>query len=94
MADLLEWVIPRIMDQWEEFADALHYETPITQSIKQKQHYDPQKCCRELFKDWLVSDRGDKPKEWSTVLKKLKEIGLEEGIIEEIATNVMELHKS
>ena len=42
------------------------------------------KCCKELFKNWLATDNGVKPKIWRTLLDKLKEIEELYGVTEDI----------
>ena len=91
MADLQELVIPKIMDRWEDLADALHYDDPTIRSIKQQENNNTRRCCKEFFRDWLRSNRGDGPKQWSTLLKKLNNLELEQGIIDGITTKVKEL---
>ena len=85
MFDLTKLVIPKIMDKWEYIAEALRYDLTIIQTIKEKGREDPKRCCRELFKDWLITDNGAKagPKVWSTLIETLKEI-------DEIATDTIE----
>ena len=73
MSQLRILVVPKIMDQWEEFASAsLNYDAATIESIKQKKHGDPKQCCEELLEDWLDGKHGDGPRDWSTLLAKLK----------------------
>ena len=51
MIDLKKIVISRIMNEWEDIADALRYDLATIQVIKDKEHGDPKKCCREFFRD-------------------------------------------
>ena len=74
MADINNIVIPLIKSEWEDFAYALHYQINSVKAIKEKHREDPKKCCRALFEDWLLTDRGDGPKTWQTILDKLKEV--------------------
>ena len=77
MFDLTKIVIPKI--------EALRYELPTIQAIKEKEGKDQKQCCREFFKDWLMTNNGAKagPKVWSTLLNTLKEI-------DEIAADITE----
>ena len=91
MFDLTKIVIPKIMNQWEYIAEALRYELATIESIKEKEGRDPKKCCREFFKDWLMTNNGAKagPKVWSTLLDTLKQVDdisadIVEGIIAEV----------
>ena len=66
-------VVPLIMAHWEDVAYALRYDILTVNGIGAK-HNDPTKCCKELFKDWLSTNRGIGPKTWETLLKQLKEV--------------------
>lgn len=73
MGDLIKFVIPRIKAHWEDVAYvALGYDIQRVEAIKQKN--DVKGCCRELFKDWLTTEHGIKPKTWSTLLSQLREV--------------------
>ena len=76
MCDLTDIVIPKIMNKWEYIADALHYDLIVVESIKIKECENPRRCCREFFKDWLMTNNGDRagPKVWSTLLDALNKI--------------------
>ena len=95
MFDLTKIVIPKIMNEWEYIAEALRYELPTITAIKQQRGCDnSRQCCRELFKDWLTTNRGAKvgPKVWSTLLDTLKEIDeISDDIIKDIVTQVEQL---
>ena len=76
MFDLTKIVIPKVMNKWEYIAEALYYDLVTIDTIKQKAGKDPKECCREFFKDWLMTNNGEKagPKVWSTLLDRLNEI--------------------
>ena len=88
MFDLYRIVIPRIQPYWENVAYALLYEISVVEIIRQRHKDDPRKCCMELFEDWLTTSHGAKPKIWSTLLDKLKEVkdltAAREKIMEEL----------
>ena len=67
-------VVPRINAHWDDVAYALHYKTYTVSSISRKHNDDPTKCCKELLKDWIITDNGDGPKIWSTLLRRLKNV--------------------
>ena len=52
----------------------MDYEIPAVDQISEKHKEDPIKCCKELFKNWLVTSNGVGPKTWQTLLGKFKEI--------------------
>ena len=94
MGDLQKIVIPKIMNNWEEFAEALRYDDEQIERIKQSECGDPKRCCREFFKDWLRSKRGTGPKTWSTLFNVLKDPDwelIEESIVEEMIVKVKQL---
>ena len=85
MHDLNRIVVPKVSAGWEDIAYALQYDIPTVEQISERHKEIPTKCCKELFKNWLKTDNGAKPKTWQTLLDKLKEIeelsGVTEGII-------------
>ena len=74
MADLNKFVVPRINVVWEDVAHALLYKLPEVQYIEMKHNQEPKRCCKELFKNWLSTNNGVQPKNWSTLLEKLSDI--------------------
>ena len=86
MGVLNKIVVPRINAEWEDFAYALCYEIPVVESIKRKHKQDPKVCCKELLKDWLITNNGAAPKNWLTLLEKLEDV-------EELATAREEIIK-
>ena len=94
MFDLTKIVIPKIMNEWYYIAEALRYDIATIIAIREKNHEDPKKCCREFFEDWLMTNNGARagPKVWSTLLdalRKVDEISVE--IIEDITAQVEQL---
>ena len=94
MCDLTKIVIPKIMNEWEYIAEALHYDLATIKAIKYKEHENPKKCCRELFIDWLTTNNGTEagPKVWSTLLYVLKQVNeISTDIIKDIITKLKQL---
>ena len=94
MFHLTKIVIPRIMNEWEYIAEALLYDLATIKAIRDKERDDPKKCCREFFKDWLMTNNGAKagPKVWSTLLDALKEVDeISFDITDNIIANVKQL---
>ena len=94
MHELTKLVIPKILNEWELVAEALHYDIPTITAIKEKEHGDPKKCCREFFKDWLQTNRGAEvgPKVWSTLIDILKDVDeIAADIVKEIIEKVKQL---
>ena len=84
MAELIRIVIPKIEAEWEDVAFALRFKILKVKAIKEKHKEDPKKCCRELFISWLSTDCGVSPKNWSTLLEKLREFENLATVTEEI----------
>ena len=74
MHDLNRIVVAKVSAEWEDIAYALQYDIPAVEKINEKHGGNFIKCCKELFKNWLSTDNGAKPKIWETLLDKLKEI--------------------
>lgn len=94
MHELTKFVIPKIMNEWEDVAFALRYDIEIIKCIKTKERGDPKECCREFFKDWLSTNNGTRggQKTWSTLIKKLEEMkGISVDTVEEICKKVEQL---
>ena len=96
MIDLKKIVISKIMNEWEDIADALRYDLATIKAIKDKEREDPKKCCREFFRDWLMTNNGAKagPKVWSTLLDALKNVDeISADVTEDIIAEVKQLAK-
>ena len=94
MFDLTKIVIPKIMNEWEYVAEAFRYDLAIIEAIKERRNGDPKQCCREFFKDWLITDHGNRvgPKVWSTLLHILSEVDeISAETTEDITTKVKQL---
>ena len=93
MIELTRIVTPRIINQWEYIAYALYYDIATIEAIKQ-QNRDARQCCREFFKDWLITKNGIKagPKVWSTLIDVLKEVDeIATDIVDDIIKDVLQL---
>ena len=78
-------VVPLIMAYWEDVAyNSLRYDIPTVEGIKATHNGDPKKCCQELLRNWLSTERGVGPKTWETLLKHLKEVPELAASVEEI----------
>lgn len=88
MDDINKIVVPRINAHWEDVAYALKFTIEHVKSIKAKCGQDHAQCCKELFKDWLSTDKGLKPNTWSTLLQKLGEISDIAAATEEIKVEI------
>ena len=91
MHDLNRIVVPKVSAEWEDIAYALQYDIPTVEKITENNKGNPTKCCKELFKNWLVTGNGAKPKIWQTLLDKLKEIEELHGVTEDITEKLIQL---
>ena len=91
MCDLNKIVVPKVSAEWEDIAFELGYEISVVKQIGAKHKEDPKKCCKELFKDWLGTNNGVKPKIWETLLDKLKEIEDLHSITEDIMEKLIQM---
>jgi len=82
---LQKTVIPKILTHWHEVAcNSLHYDSSTVEEIDKNCADDPKMCCYKLFKDWLDTENGVKPKTWETLLTQLKEVAELTDKVEEI----------
>ena len=84
MKRLHQLVIPNVAAEWKTVADYLEFTLPMIKIIEEQCRNDPVKCCIELFRQWLSSDYGVRPKTWSTLIETLKEITQLSTITKEI----------
>ena len=87
-------VIPRIMNVWEQLAEALCYDDEIIAAIKYKHRDDQKECCRALFRDWRTTNHGKEagPKTWSTLFDTIKYIDkIADDIREKMVAEVKQL---
>ena len=94
--DLHKIVIPKIMSKWEYIAYTLSYDIATTQAIKEQEYGYPKKFCQSLFKNWLITNNGAKPKVWSTLLDALTQLTqideISADITEDITAEVKQLN--
>ena len=88
MRHLHQLVIPKVAAKWIVVAEFLEFKQPTIEMIEEKGRSDPEKCCAEVFRQWLNSDCGVKPKTWSTLIKTLKQIKDLTAVTEEIEENL------
>ena len=75
MWQLNKIVVPVVMGHWIDVAyNSLHYDILEVEAIEAKHNNNPKECCRELFKDWLITNNGITPKTWQTLVKQLEEV--------------------
>ena len=88
MKRLHQLVIPNVAAEWRTIADYLEFTLPTIKVIEEQYRNDPIKCCAEMFRQWLSSDYGVRPKTWSVLIKTLKEIEQLSTAAKEIEQNL------
>ena len=71
---------------WEELAYALHFDTAIVDAIKRDAH-NVEEACTDVLSRWLDGEGERGPRNWSTLLDALKDIGKTE-LAKEIGSNL------
>ena len=74
MKQLLTSVVPRIAAEWDIVAHYLEFTIHSIKIIQRQYRDDPKKCCYHLLEEWISTDQGVTPKNWTTLLSVLKEI--------------------
>ena len=88
----LRIVVSKVSAYWEDVAFGLRYEISTVEYIKNTYNGDCKKCCKHLFKDWLTTNNGCKPKTWQTLLNTLEELDDLESVTEEIKARIAHLN--
>jgi len=91
MRRLIKVMTPKIAFMWETVADFLDYNISTINSIKRKYRDDCEECLNGLFRDWLSTNHGVRPKTWATLLERLREIDQLAGVISDIETELEEI---
>ena len=74
------------MAHWKDIAYiSLKYGIPKVSTIEEKHKGDPEKCCKELFKEWMCTYRTGDSKTWENLLTQLKQVEKLTAVVEEIS---------
>ena len=73
MFELIQFVIPKILAEWETVAYAMRYDPNNIQAFKGDTH-DANECCKKLFSNWITTSHGPTPKTYQTLLNHIKKI--------------------
>ena len=74
MFELIEFVIPKILAEWETVAYSMRYDPNDVQAFKRGTH-DANEWCKKLFSNWITTGHGPTPKTYQTLLHHIKKIG-------------------
>jgi len=92
MKYLNKFVIDRVAPDWKKVADSLEFDIQTIRLIERKCANNPMDCCDELFRDWLSSDHGLKPKHWKTLISALKDIKNFTATAADIENDIKSIH--
>ena len=93
MKYLNKFVIDRVAPDWKKVADSLEFDIQTIRLIEKKCANNPLDCCDELFRDWLSSDHGLKPKNWETLIIALKDIRKFTATAADIENDIKSIHQ-
>ena len=67
-------IISAVASRWQELGDQLDFDEfgAKLDTIKNKNHGDPEACCREMFQHWLKGS-GVRPCSWRKLIELLKD---------------------
>ena len=89
MSQLYKIVVPKIMAHWEKVAYiSFHCDISKVDGIKAKEKGDPEKCCLELIKHWMQTEKS---KTWETLLKQLGEVDELTADVEKIVEQLLSI---
>ena len=73
MFELIKFVIPKILAEWETVAYSMRYDPNDIQAFKKDTH-DANEWCKKLFINWITTSHGPIPKTYQTLLHHIKKI--------------------
>ena len=74
MFELVNIVAPEVIANWETLAFCMRYTSAEVAGFEKDAGKDSKQCCVKLFRDWVTTDHGPKPKTYQTLLSHIKEI--------------------
>ena len=89
MHELTEFVAPKVMDNWEQLAYCMRYETREVYAFSRGSQ-NPKESCMKLFSDWLDTGHGPKPKTYQTLLDYIKKVNDLTAASEEIEEKLIQ----
>jgi len=90
MEHLVEFVIPKIKENWDDVAFILGFNSKHVDNVTTQFHDDAKKCCRRILIDWLNTNQGSSPKTWSALLTNLKRLEELEATVKNIEQKLQE----
>ena len=89
MFELSEYVIPKVMNQWERLAYCMRYKQREVEAFR-RDSQDINQCCIKLFSNWLETSHGPVPKTYQTLLNCINRINDLTAASEEIEKDLIE----
>ena len=91
MKHLNKYVIPKIAMYWKKVADSLEFDIQSICLIETTYLEDNLTSCDRMMRDWLSSDAGIGPKNWSTLIEALKDVTELTATVKEIEQDINHL---
>ena len=91
MKHLNKYVIPKIAMHWKKVADSLEFDIQSICLIETTYLEDNLRSCDKMMRDWLSSDAGIGPKNWSTLIEALKDVTELTATVKEIEQDINHL---
>jgi len=88
---LLDVVVPRVAADWDKVAHQLEFDDSSIRIIQRRYRDDPEECCHQLLKDWVTTNKGVGPKNWTTLLAALKKIRQLRSVTQQIEDDLAQL---
>ena len=66
-------VIEDISPDWEKLALALHFRGVIIRAVRESEHFQVERACRDILHRWL-DGQGLQPVTWNTLVECLEDI--------------------
>ena len=89
LLELSEYVIPKVMNQWERLAYSMRYKHREVEAFR-RDSQDINQSCIKLFSNWLETSHGPTPKTYQTLLNCIKRINDLTAASEEIEKDLIE----
>ena len=67
-------VIPKIKAKWNYVAFSMGYKIPAVNAFQKDAHNNSEDACFKFLCDWLETNNGVTPKNWSTLVDRIKAV--------------------
>ena len=66
-------VVEEVSADWDELALALHFSGGVIQTVRESEHFQVKRACRDILHRWL-DGQGLQPVTWNTLVECLEDI--------------------